>query len=144
MEVSEVRVYVAGRTTDTERVNVLQEQLRRRGHDITYDWTYNVKEVIADPALYTPEYASMCAYNDHAGVVQADVVIALCARGWLGTAIEMGIALQAGVPVVMVGNPERDCVFFYLSSIYGCKEVEDAIDTAEHVFTRTREAALAE
>lgn len=144
MEVSEVRVYVAGRTTDTERVNVLQEQLRKRGHTITYDWTRNVAEVVADPALYNPGYALGCAEQDWDGVNTADVMIALCARGWLGTAIEIGIALQAGVPIVMVGNPERDCVFFYLPAVYGCKEVEDAIDTAEHVYTRSREAAIAE
>lgn len=139
-----MRIYVAGRTTEADRVNKVQKMFTDRGHTITYDWTVNVKETEADPELYTVAYARYCAERDWDGVVSADVVVALMADGLLGTAIEIGMAIQTGVPVVLVGDVPRECVFFELPTVFRCHTDKAARPVAEQAYGRAREQALSE
>ena len=74
-----MRVYVAGKTHDYERIREIQGALRAEGSVITHDWTSAVEHhgpehEVVDPS---PVEQAMYAEADRRGVVQSDLVIAL-------------------------------------------------------------------
>jgi nucleoside 2-deoxyribosyltransferase len=113
-----MKVYVAGRTNDLARVKRAQEWCRQQDWQITYDWTENVnaQSVRAESGGTDPATLRQYALNDRQGVRDADLVIVMTGPNLLGTAIEIGMAIERDTPVWLVGEPERDSVFFYLDT----------------------------
>lgn len=95
-------VYVASRLENARRVREVQGQLVAWGHRITYDWTTH-GSVQDDGAARIRVVAEMEAE----GVTSSDVVVALLPGG-RGTHCEIGMAIGAGVPVILVIPPEAE------------------------------------
>lgn len=115
-----MNIYVAGRTNDIPRIKRMQAACVMHGHKITYDWTENVnaQSLAGDAGLeVTAEQKREYAVKDLSGVYYSDLVIACCAPGWLGTAIEFGAACAWGRPIWLVGEPEKESVFFELTNV---------------------------
>lgn len=105
-------VYVAGSTRDVERINRVQEAVRRRGWEITFDWTR--AEVRTDDSWDTvPEQGARIAEQEIEACRAADLTILLFPPngGGLGCWIEMGATLANGGAVWVV-EPSRDSVFW--------------------------------
>jgi nucleoside 2-deoxyribosyltransferase len=131
-----MRIYVAGRTSHIEIVNEMQELCRADGHTITHDWTGPEGGIESDWSG-EPERAYECARKDFNGVTSADAVIVCgygCGEGGggLGTFIEIGIAIHARLPVIIIG-PMRESVFWYLDNVIrysGTNEISEEIKWA--------------
>jgi nucleoside 2-deoxyribosyltransferase len=118
-----MKIYVAGKTHDFERVRRVQAACQRLGHTITFDWTETV-EAYENPGdghdfdALTPEFKAECGENDFMGVASAELVIALVEHEHItGTLIEIGMALALYKDVWLVGKPKRDSVFYYLPQV---------------------------
>jgi nucleoside 2-deoxyribosyltransferase len=112
-----MKVYLAGRFDERERIREMQGVLRERGHEITLDWTTH------DPiARYgeRPELARVYAQEDLQGVMEADVFIFLTAASvGTGTHVELGVAIgefvTTGKPrIYVIGeHTSRSIMYFY-------------------------------
>lgn len=80
--------------------NVIRDALCKAGHLITHDWTPTGLDANIDL------WASI-AVADIRGVLDADVLIVLL-PGQRGTHAEMGAALAAGIPVVIIAPRAGD------------------------------------
>lgn len=115
-----MRIYVAGRTDDILRIKRMQNACKLNGHKITYDWTENVNAqslALNSGVVVDDNTKRQYAEKDLVGVYSSDLLIACCAPGWLGTAIEFGLALAWNKPIWLVGTPERESVFFELAHV---------------------------
>lgn len=133
-----LRVYVAGRTNDIHRIRQIQYICRQVGWTITYDWTENVEAQLARPEK-DPELLAEYAANDIQGVWNADLVIVMCSPALLGTAIEMGAAIILGRRVWLVGEPERDSVFFYLPNF---ERIKDELTLFDRITAEARKLEI--
>lgn len=113
-------IYVAGRTTNIEQVQRVQRMCQELGHKITFDWTEQVKQVDhhIDPDAPMPEgFGRECAENDRTGTQTAQYLIAIMGHDLCGTLIEIGMALAFNTTVFLLGDPERESVFFELPEV---------------------------
>ena len=96
-----MRIYVATGFEFRERVHSFIQLCRDHGVDVeqTYDWTTGTFQ---DDPLEVAE-------GEFDGVVAADAFVALLPGG-LGTHSELGMALAAEVPTVVVGSTPQRCV----------------------------------
>lgn len=92
------RVYIATRLDAADRVRALRDALLERGVLLTYDWTTHGSVQSEGPARIAE-----VALAEASGVEDADMVVVLLPGG-RGTHVELGIAIGAGVPVVLVGE----------------------------------------
>jgi hypothetical protein len=112
-----VKVYLAARFDERERVREMQDQVRARGHEITADWTTH------DPiARYgdRPELAREYALEDLQGVSDADAFVFLTSASvGTGTHTELGVAIRnyltTGRPRVFVigEHTSRSIMYFH-------------------------------
>lgn len=129
-------VYVAGKTDDWKHVREVQKLCVERGLRITFDWTAIIAEIGPRGGLkgeVDDEFRRECAYNDLKGVREADLLIMLCYPKLCGTLIEFGMAAEREMPIVVVGTPERDSVFFELDTVIRC-DGEDLGNVLENEF----------
>jgi nucleoside 2-deoxyribosyltransferase len=116
-----MRVYVAGKTGDFERVRLVQGACVDNGHTITYDWTSAVPDGVwvseSEEAVVAPAQKAIFGENDMRGVRTADLLIALPHDRLVGTYIEIGMALAWNLDVWLLGDWPRDSVFFYLDNV---------------------------
>lgn len=102
-----MKIYVAAKTHDFERARNLMNSIREAGHEITFDWTYQVEDVGPDhqnEAAKSPAYLAKCAERDMFGVRSAHRVVAIGHPRVCGTLIEVGMALAQGKPVDLIGD----------------------------------------
>lgn len=118
-----MRVYVAGRTTEIDRVRSVQRMFTERGHTITFDWTGEEGEIRkgwrgtdAEPR------GNLLANLERGAVISADLVV-LCWRdgdgqraGMVGALIEVGMGLADATETWIIA-PSRDSVFFCLPEV---------------------------
>jgi nucleoside 2-deoxyribosyltransferase len=124
-----LNIYVAGRTNNVAGVRLVQTMVRENGHTVTHDWTQIVEELgggVGDAHVQASrdekrEYARA----DREGVSQADLVIAVCSPQLCGTLIEIGMALIKRKPVWLLGEPERETVFFELEEVVRLENERD-------------------
>jgi nucleoside 2-deoxyribosyltransferase len=131
-----MKVYVAGKTHDYERVRRVQAACRRLGHEITFDWTETVETVGPDAGhefnKLTPAFKAECGQKDRQGVMDCDLLIALVDHEHVtGTLIEIGMALSIGREVWLVGKPVRDSVFYYLPEV--TQKFASVYDIVQHL-----------
>lgn len=93
--------YVATKWEDRDSAKVLMDALVKRGHHITYDWTVQGQE------------SAQQAIADLQGVLSADYLVVLAEhnRSYRGVYVELGFALAAGKPVLLVGDGLDECLF---------------------------------
>lgn len=117
-----MKVYVAGKTHQYEKVRRVQKAFTRFGHTITFDWTQTVEVNGPDSGHdfeeLTPEFKRECAENDLLGVTSCELLVALIDDPRImGTMAEFGIAAGLYKEIWLIGKPERDSVFFYLPQV---------------------------
>ena len=123
-----MKIYVAAKFEEAERVQRVYALLRNRGFKITHDWTTE------DASLYEGEakaaYKRQCAMNDYFGVCYADAVLVLNHGLLYGGAAEMGMAIALHKPVFVVGSEIRENIFFHMGPphITICSSLPDALD----------------
>lgn len=119
-----MKIYVAGKTDDWERVRTVQNMLKKLGHEITFDWTEIVEKVGPDTGLTADdEFRRKCAESDRTGTDEADLLVMLCYPGLCGTLIEFGMAAARRIPIIVIGEPERNSVFFALDHVIMADEI---------------------
>ena len=110
-----MNVYVAGKSTDLDRVKRVMNIVREAGHKITFDWTSEEGEIRSGMGWREdPEKACEIAEKEVSAVLTADLVILCHDRSILGGAIETGIAVGQGIPVMVLDPEVRNSVFWYL------------------------------
>ncbi len=115
-------IYVAGASRELERVEAFIASARLRGHQITHDWTVQVRSHrvagIPDTALSDEEAADIAA-GDLLAVLNAQILVLLApAEPTTGAWVELGCALGTrAIPVVVAGELARRSIFTRLASI---------------------------
>jgi nucleoside 2-deoxyribosyltransferase len=113
-----MRVYVAGKFADRERVREVQALVRARGHSISWDWTDQGKG-----QTITPEEQRAIAERDLKGVRDADAFVLVIEQPYIykGPWVELGAALAFNIPVYVLG--ESTCVFLHMPSVHPFEEL---------------------
>jgi len=109
------RIYIASALENAAAVRELRDALAVRGIGLTYDWTGHGS--VQDQG---EERIREVGRAEAQGVRDADLVVVLLPGG-RGTHTELGIAIGAGVPVVLVGDllgPDgRTCALYYCEGV---------------------------
>lgn len=108
-----MNVYIATKLENHAEHNRLRDRLRQLGVGLTYDWTTH-------GPVYDRGHEGIreVAALEAGGVIAADLVVALLPGG-RGTHAEIGIALGAGRPVLVVPESRADiegpstCAFYH-------------------------------
>ena len=117
----EVRIYVAAPMKEKELAREAAKQLTDAGFRVVSRWLWLHGDKPADDSglLYDPEVLKREATNDAQDVFNCDVFVLLNTqlRGeeTSGKAVETGMAMAWGKPVILVGSPTN--VFHYLDVI---------------------------
>jgi nucleoside 2-deoxyribosyltransferase len=103
-----LKVYVAGKWEEKDRIREVQQQLRDAGHTITYDWTSYEGGLTQEQAIF-----------DTDGVYDADALVAVYEKDlkYSGAMVELGMALAVGVPVHVLGNACDNCIFLLMPGV---------------------------
>jgi nucleoside 2-deoxyribosyltransferase len=101
-----MKVYVAGKWEEKERVREVQDLLKRHGHTITHDWTREEED------LNHIEHFATFALQDKQGVMGADAYVGVFEKDlkYKGAFAEMGIAVALGIPIYILGQYADKCV----------------------------------
>jgi nucleoside 2-deoxyribosyltransferase len=98
-----MKIYVASKWEEKDRVQELMALLREAGHEITYDWTQ------------CGTYNRTQAIHDLRGVADADVFVGVFEKDvpYAGALVELGIALALGKPIYIFGDAPvlARCIF---------------------------------
>lgn len=99
-----MRLFVASSYLNRKVAQDVQRLLVTVGHSITFDWTQ--PEDLSVPGASTEK-----ALADARGVVLAEAVVVVW-PGRLGTATEIGIAIGCGIPIYILGKPNRPSIYW--------------------------------
>ena len=113
-------VYVAGASRELERAEAFIASLRLRGHEVTHDWTVDVRASrvagVVDEQL-SDQDAQRYAETELDAVVQAQLLVLLAPeQSTSGAWVEYGVAIAAGLPILVVGPRARCSIFTRLAS----------------------------
>lgn len=132
-----MQVYIGSGFYNIENVRYVRDRLNGYGHHVTYDWTQNER---ADSF----ESLRAIGESERSAILQSDVVIILLPAG-KGSHIELGIALGAGVPVVLHDSTGEMDAFESTSTFYHLPEVtrldgtlDELVDTLSNTYTGHR------
>lgn len=108
-----MKIYLATTGHKLKRAQALMDVVRKRGHEITHDWTLGFS---LESNINSHELLSR-VLDDIRGVVDADVLIVVMQNrmsvDMTGTAIEIGVAIGAKKPVMVA---EEECRFDHFFS----------------------------
>lgn len=119
-----MNIYVASKFENKEKVREAINLLTQAGHDIAADWTQHSLEGV--PEDKKKNYQIECAYYDFNAVKRCHVLILLDHPNMKGAYTEVGIALGAYKPVIVVGKI-YDNIFFHLPNVELVDTIEQAI-----------------
>ncbi len=100
-----MKVYIAAPWVRREEAKAFGKRLLKEGHDVTSRWFYH--EGPLDNSVgrgVSPEVCKQQAREDIEDVRRADVLVVLNLEKSEGKAVETGIALTCGIPVISVGQ----------------------------------------
>lgn len=126
------KIYIASGLGNADRVRALRDQFARHGVSLTFDWTEG-------GFRSTPEEAAKVAQQEVAGVTSAACLL-LVLPGGRGSHFEAGIALHAGIPIVLLHDHpsgERLLAFHHLPELIKCSEECDAISAVLDILGAT-------
>lgn len=141
-----MKVYVAAKFNDKERVKAVYDQLKQAGHIITHEWVHNKQSY---PFSHDPLFTAHCAAQDIEGVRSADVFILLSnAEPSMGASAELGAAiatfLEFKKPYIYVVGPHFDTNFcFYHPAVIRKDSVEDVLFDMNNLVCIESQKALA-
>jgi hypothetical protein len=111
-------VYVAGRTTDIDKVRRIQQLFKDNGYVVTFDWTGPNGEIRKDWYGVSDARGAQLAQTELNAVKRASITVLVWKdpednrQGMIGALIEAGAALAFGNELWVL-NPSRDSVFFH-------------------------------
>jgi len=120
-----MRVYVAGPWVERDRAREAARIITERGHTVTHNWW----DIDGDGSE-EPEFLRNCADQDIIGVLSADVVVVIQGTVSEGKAVEQGIALNNGIPVILIGE-KRTNIFQYLKLFTLVPDLTTALEYLE-------------
>jgi len=126
------KVYVAARFHLKERVRSLYEKLKRKGYEISFDWTLH-KWII--PYEKNVELARQYSEENIEGVANSDIFILLTdeERGGTGMYVELGVAILSyklfGKPkIYVVGEDNSYALFYFHPSVIRKNSIEEVLE----------------
>jgi hypothetical protein len=125
-----MKIYVAARFHEKERVKKIYAQLIELGHEITEDWT--VCQTMKPYSMY-PNNARQCAEHTIEAVKDAEIFIFLTNEEiGAGSSVELGAALLShvttGFPKICVVGPHRENIYcFYHPAVQFFDTVEEVM-----------------
>lgn len=121
-------IYIAAPFRDREQMPAIATQLEDAGFHITHKW-WLVDDVGHDDEDHITTNAEH-ATKDIEGVLNADVVLLINTGKSEGKAIEQGVALAAGLPIVAVGKrgEHSSNLFHYLPDYKWVSTLDEAIE----------------
>lgn len=124
-------IYIAAPWAEREKLPAIAAQFEAAGHEITWKWweTDDIPEG-GDREAELREQAE----NDFWGVFKCETLILINSAKSEGKAVEQGIALASGIPIIAVG--ERGLmslnVFHYMDDYTWKPTVEEALEELNH------------
>ena len=125
-----MKLYIAAPWAYKEAARAAGRIFTRYGHEITEPW-WDHRDVNGDDSAV--DELLQQAWKDIAGVKSADVFVLLNLGMSEGKAVELGIALEAGVRVIAIGHrgEHSNNVFHYLPQVKWVETVTEALDWLE-------------
>lgn len=118
------RIYIAAPWIERETMPAIAKQVEARGWNITHKWW----EFEGEEEDTSWEFKQLCAAKDIRAVRTADVVLLINSVKSEGKAVEQGIALAYGIPIVIVGDKtKRMNLFQTLNDYWWVKTVDEAL-----------------
>lgn len=104
-----LRIYVAGASAEIERCEAFIARLRAAGFEITFDWPAHIRKVGASNEGIDLATRKSSAEADIQAVRDAEWFVLLEPEEakTIGAWVEMGVAIQAAIPVLWVGEGDR-------------------------------------
>jgi nucleoside 2-deoxyribosyltransferase len=135
-------VYIAAPWTEREAAKQAASLLEAAGYTVTEPWWEHPVVDVEHLSDHTEELRNQ-ASKDWQGVRRADALLLLNLKASEGKAVEQGLALAAGIPIVAVGQPgvPYPNVFHFLPHYYWVGSVEEALVTLDKVLGVERRAA---
>lgn len=119
------KVYVASGLRNYERVQKIQNRLRACGLEVAFDWAYRYENGLDDDTVCRQEIQA----------VKSTDALLLVMPGKRGSHVEMGVAIGAEKPVVVLNEEAGDDIQFY--SIPGVSLVRSEDDAVAEVLRVT-------
>jgi nucleoside 2-deoxyribosyltransferase len=113
-----MKIYVAGKWTEPEKVNYIQQKCIELGHKITHDWTKfePIKRLCDLTEEEEKKYDINCAILDIEAVQECDFVIAIMddhEYAYRGTFTEIGCALGLNKKIIIMCPQDTNEKKFY-------------------------------
>jgi len=120
-------IYLAAPWVDRTMMESVALQFEEAGYGITHRWWFKESTPVGDR---TPEFMRQCAVEDVRGVAEADVVVVFNTGKSEGKAVEQGLAIAWGVPIVSIGKlgEYSNNVFHYLDNYKWVETIPEAIN----------------
>lgn len=116
-------IYCAGPWAHRQAIHdVVAPYLRRAGHQIISRWhdEWADQNDTTDPEILRTE-----AWIDWQDLRHAEVLVVMNYQVSEGKAVEQGIALERGIPIILVGTPSN--VFHHLPHVRCVETLEDTL-----------------
>ena len=113
-----MKIYVASKFEDKERVRDAMFSLKEAGHTITKDWTTSTGFILKE------------AFEDLNGVRDCDIFIGFFDNPdikYKGAIAELGMAIALGKSCYIIGNELDDMIFILLPIIQQAKNIHEVI-----------------
>lgn len=125
-----MKFYVTGRSSNYPRVEQAFADIKKRGHEVTFEWT---TLPMAKPYAENQKLASEYAVLGVQGIIDADVYIVFVHADGNGVYTEFGAALAAnaikGLPKMFAIGADKDAAMFnYHPAIMWRNSVEEILD----------------
>ncbi len=128
------RVYLAAPWVDRERMEDIASIYTDHGYDITHRWWFAESKQV--PEAERLAFLKQCGNDDINGVLDADHLVVYNTAKSEGKAVEQGIAIGAGIPIIMVGKLGEfsNNVFHYTNRYHWVNNTEEAIEELENYY----------
>lgn len=119
-----MKVFVAGRWSDRERIREIMSLVQALGHTITRDWT---AIAVADDDMAGHREIAL---GDLEGVRQAEIFIFVADQDfqWRGAYAELGAAIALGKPCYIIGDYADKCIYVYHPLVQKVKSIEEVFN----------------
>lgn len=122
-------IYLAAPWVDKDEMPERASQFESKGHIITHKWWIQEGDGYKD---HTPEELCEFAKLDYMGVMTSETVVVFNTKKSEGKAVEQGIAITAGIPIIAIGTlGELPNIFHYWPEMKWVKSIEEALEILE-------------
>lgn len=122
-----MKVYLAGQWDRRADFPAIAAKIEAAGHTITERWwDHEDTPQSKYPSNEDDDFLTARAIDDFIGVVKADTLVLMQTGKSEGKAVETGIAIAGGKPVILVGT--RHNLFHYLPNVHIVESVDAAVE----------------